>query len=284
MTQCGHGARRARWLCLTSTLAVTALVLGACNSQPSDAQLMAVKANDLPKNEKLFAYAVMAGEGVYRQNCASCHGADLKGDRARGAANLTDDDWLYGGGLMNDLERTIGYGIRSGDPKAWNLADMPAYASANPHSVDADEKLPHLEAQEIFDLVQFLLRREGRLHDAAASDRGSKLFHGKAICFDCHTDSARGDPSTGVPNLADNIWLYGSGTESDIAESIGAGRKGVCPAWLTKLGPAKVREVAAYVKAHSKQSPFAIRPEDLTPKLPHEIPPPATPGEEEPPA
>lgn len=269
---------------LVSTIALAALGLAACSGQPSDSQLLAVKANDLPKNDKLFSYAVMQGEGIYTQNCASCHGADLKGDHARGVANLADDDWLYGGGLMNDLERTISFGIRSGDPKAWNLADMPAYASANPHSVDADEKLPHLQSQEIFDLVQFLLRRGGRLHDAAASDRGSKLFHGKAICFDCHTDSAQGDPSTGVPNLADAIWLYGSGSESDIAESIGGGRKGVCPAWLTKLGPAKVREVAAYVKSRSKQSPFAIRPEDMTPKLPNEIPPPVTPGEETPPA
>ncbi|AGT08220.1 cytochrome-c oxidase, cbb3-type subunit III [Paracoccus aminophilus] len=37
-----------------------------------------------------------AGETVFADNCASCHGADGQGDRAQGAPNLTDAVWLYG--------------------------------------------------------------------------------------------------------------------------------------------------------------------------------------------
>lgn len=37
------------------------------------------------------------GAAVFAQNCASCHGADAKGDRNVGAPNLTDAIWLYGG-------------------------------------------------------------------------------------------------------------------------------------------------------------------------------------------
>ena len=40
--------------------------------------------------------AAKAGEEVFAQGCASCHGADATGNQALGAPNLTDDAWLYG--------------------------------------------------------------------------------------------------------------------------------------------------------------------------------------------
>ena len=33
---------------------------------------------------------------IFAENCASCHGADAKGDQQFGAPNLTDKIWLYG--------------------------------------------------------------------------------------------------------------------------------------------------------------------------------------------
>lgn len=41
--------------------------------------------------------AVAAGKTIFADNCAACHGAEGKGDRAMGAPNLTDAIWLYGG-------------------------------------------------------------------------------------------------------------------------------------------------------------------------------------------
>ena len=38
-----------------------------------------------------------AGEAKFGTFCASCHGADGKGNKLLGAPNLTDDVWLYGG-------------------------------------------------------------------------------------------------------------------------------------------------------------------------------------------
>ena len=38
-----------------------------------------------------------AGQKIYAQNCAACHGKDAKGQLAVGAPNLTDDIWLYDG-------------------------------------------------------------------------------------------------------------------------------------------------------------------------------------------
>lgn len=37
-----------------------------------------------------------AGEPLFMDNCAACHGEDGKGDRDLGAPNLTDAVWLYG--------------------------------------------------------------------------------------------------------------------------------------------------------------------------------------------
>ena len=39
---------------------------------------------------------VIPGKREYLNNCAACHGADGKGNKALGAPNLTDDVWLYG--------------------------------------------------------------------------------------------------------------------------------------------------------------------------------------------
>ncbi|HTI68182.1 MAG TPA: c-type cytochrome [Caulobacteraceae bacterium] len=265
-------------------LALAAVVAAAGISwsyqrRADEARILALKADRLPEDPRLFAVARAAGAPLYARHCAGCHGADLKGDRDRGVPDMTDEDWLYGGGLMPDLEQTIRYGVRSGHPMAWNLTVMPAYGSASPHSVDADEKLPHLDDGEISDLADYLMKLEAQPFDAAGAVRGRALFHAKAICFDCHTDSARGDPSTGVPNVHDRTWLYGDGSKAATVRSIFEGRAGVCPAWIDKLGPLGVRQVAAYVKSRSKQSPFAIRAEDLTPPLPNEIPPPPPPPE-----
>jgi cytochrome c oxidase cbb3-type subunit 3 len=38
-----------------------------------------------------------AGQTVFAENCAACHGDDAKGNQEFGAPNLTDAIWLYGG-------------------------------------------------------------------------------------------------------------------------------------------------------------------------------------------
>ena len=43
------------------------------------------------------ADAIANGAMIYQAQCASCHMPDGTGDRAQGAPNLTDRDWLYGG-------------------------------------------------------------------------------------------------------------------------------------------------------------------------------------------
>ncbi|WP_341862804.1 cytochrome-c oxidase, cbb3-type subunit III [Gymnodinialimonas sp. 57CJ19] len=47
-----------------------------------------------------------AGETVFLDNCAACHGDDAMGDRYLGAPNLTDRIWLYGGS-PEAIEETV---------------------------------------------------------------------------------------------------------------------------------------------------------------------------------
>ncbi len=49
-----------------------------------------------------------AGEGLFLDNCAACHGDAGLGNRDLGAPNLTDAIWLYGGDPVT-LEETIRY-------------------------------------------------------------------------------------------------------------------------------------------------------------------------------
>ena len=41
--------------------------------------------------------ALRVGGVLFIENCAACHGRDARGNRALGAPDLTDRDWLYGG-------------------------------------------------------------------------------------------------------------------------------------------------------------------------------------------
>lgn len=48
-------------------------------------------------NQEHDAALAAAGEAVFLDNCAACHGDDGSGMRELGAPNLTDAIWLYGG-------------------------------------------------------------------------------------------------------------------------------------------------------------------------------------------
>lgn len=62
------------------------------------------EANDLAAGKKLFA-----------TNCAACHGAEGQGTVG---PNLTDDYWLHGG-KINDVFKTIKYGVPEKGMKSW---------------------------------------------------------------------------------------------------------------------------------------------------------------------
>lgn len=60
-----------------------------------------------------------AGETIFLDNCAACHGDAGTGDRFLGAPNLTDAIWLYGG-TPEAIEETVRH-ARFGVMPAWSL-------------------------------------------------------------------------------------------------------------------------------------------------------------------
>jgi cytochrome c oxidase cbb3-type subunit 3 len=219
-----------------------------------EGRLLRADPNLIPSNPALMGFAVDRGRAQFEVHCAACHGATGQADPARGIPNLSDADWLYGTGLVSDIEQVVRYGIRSSHPKAWNLAIMPAYATPRPNLRDA--AIQPLSPANIRDLVEFLFTAQGHKADPAAAARGAGLFAGAGGCYDCHAPDAKGDSAIGAPNLTDGITLYGDGSRESLAMSISYGRHGVCPAWVGRITPAGIREVALFV--YSLSHPLGV--------------------------
>jgi len=103
-----------------------------------------------------------------------------------------------------------------------------------------------------------------------AVEKGKAAF--QANCVSCHGADMKGSQRTGVPNLTDNVWLYGFGRVSDIERTVLYGiRAGLgkshnvtdMPAIgrQNALSPGEIRDVIAYVRSLNKRDadPAAVK-------------------------
>jgi mono/diheme cytochrome c family protein len=232
-------------------------------------ELANVAVNDIVKSIRLNATAMMVGKEVYDKNCAGCHGADLKGNKAQHAPDLTDSNWLFSGddlatgGLTkfpSDVEWTVRYGIRSDNPYARGVeADMLAYDPQyrSKHDLEDYGTKRYLSDAEIADAAEYVLQLSGQPHDAAKAARGDVLFHdnAKGNCFDCHTDEGTGNDAIGSANLTrKDLFLFGSDRAS-IVETITKGRVNTMPSFEKTLTPVELKSVSVYVFSASGRSP-----------------------------
>jgi len=183
---------------------------------PLFAQFEQTPIPELAKN----AAAMTAGERLFVNYCAVCHGSDARG--APGFPNLRDNDWLHGGS-PEKIEESIMNGRNSAGMIAWEAA---------------------LGGEEgVNQVAEYVMSLSGRDVDAALAAEGETKF---ALCAGCHMPDGTGNQALGAPNLTDNIWLYG-GSPRSIKESIAKGRQGTMPAHNEFLGKAKSHILAAYV-------------------------------------
>ena len=166
------------------------------------------------------------GERIFLNNCAQCHGSD-GGGRA-GFPNLRDADWQWGGEPAQIVQTVT----------AGRQAIMPPW--------------PQLGEEGIKNVAHYVLSLSGKTHDSMRAAQGKDLF--AASCVACHGPEGKGNAALGAPNLADNVWLYGSGGESTIVETITKGRNGVMPAWEAFLDKDKIQLVAGYVYSLSQSA------------------------------
>jgi cytochrome c oxidase cbb3-type subunit III len=203
------------------------------------AKLVAADLGAIGKDPDLASFAKSAGESLFRNNCATCHGSGAAGVKGRGYPNLNDDDWLWGGD-MSAIHTTITHGIRNtADPEA-RYSEMPRFGT--------DELLTKEQIAAVVEQVLVLSGQEG---DPALAAEGVTLFADN--CAACHGDDAKGNRDMGAPNLTDAIWLYGGDRET-ITTSVSTARFGVMPAWgfapegsKARLSEDQLRALAFYV-------------------------------------
>ena len=222
------------------------------------AELANVPVNDIIKSIRLNAGAMVLGQNVYNKNCAACHGADLKGSKEAHAPDLTDEEWRFSGDelpsgginkLPSDVEWTVRYGVRSGNPNARGVeADMLAFDPQyrNQHDLEDYGRIKTVTPQDIDDLAEYVLQLTRQPADAKKATHGKELFldNAKGNCFDCHEEDATGNPALGSTNLTrKELFLYGSDKPSIVTK----GRRGVMPAFGDKLKPEELKAVSVYV-------------------------------------
>src|ERR1700722_775447 len=230
-------------------------------------ELATIPIDRIPRSIRLNGQAMVRGQKVYAQHCAGCHGADLKGLPEQHTPDLTDAEWRFGGDDLpsggatkypSDVEWTVRYGVRSGDPytrgaEVSMLAFDPQYRTKEDTEDFGGGWFINLE--EIDDVVEYVLEISGRPFDKAKAARGDVLFHdgAKGNCYDCHGDNGAGIDTFGSANLTrPDLYLYGADRGS-IRESIIKGRHGKMPAFGGVLKPEELKAVSVYVFSRAAQ-------------------------------
>jgi cytochrome c oxidase cbb3-type subunit 3 len=197
------------------------------------AKLQTASLEQIEKDPAMQSYAFAVGQSIFGDNCATCHGPG--GTGGHGYPNLRDDVWLWGGSL-EDIQRTITYGVRSGDPDA-RSSQMPAFGR------DAI-----LQPAQVDDLTEYVVALSHRPANAAAVQRAGPLF--AANCAICHGPTGTGNQSLGAPNLTDRDWLYGA-DRAAIHDQIWNGHGGVMPAWGHRFDANTIKALTVYIHANA---------------------------------
>ncbi|MCL6415769.1 cytochrome-c oxidase, cbb3-type subunit III [Aestuariirhabdus sp. Z084] len=190
---------------------------------PIYAKFSALSVEDVAKDEQ----ALQMGQRIFANNCALCHGSDARG--AFGFPNLTDGSWLYGGSA-DAIKTSIAEG-RKGQMPAWGAV---------------------IGDKGVTDVTAYVRSMSGLEQNADAAQLAAGKVVFDATCAACHGAAGEGNLALGAPNLADNIWLYGS-SPARVAYTIRNGRNGVMPAWNDILGEDKVHLVSAYIYSLSNK-------------------------------
>jgi cytochrome c oxidase cbb3-type subunit III len=240
----GRSSWKALLAVATILLAGGAVSAAILHLQHADIErrLLADMPDEAATDPALVRFATTQARPLYAQHCAVCHGVSMRGNTAIGAPDLTDSVWLYGDGSVYGIERTILYGIRSGDSKAHNVTDMPAFGQRG-----------MLSDGQIRDLVQYLLKLNKRPYEGEAAEEGRALYYGQPNCGDCHGGDARGDSDYGAPDLTVNVWNSG-GDPQALYDSLYFGRHRIMPAWFGTLTLEQIRALAVYIHATSHRS------------------------------
>jgi mono/diheme cytochrome c family protein len=270
----GGNKRIARWRSVLSLstsrtqhlISVALVTLGICAAAAADAQeptapepeeeygeflaraeeLASIPVNDIFRSMRLTAGAMLLGKKVYEKNCATCHGADLKGVPDQHTPDLTDGEWRFSGDDLtsggnvkfpSDVEWTVRYGIpprtrmRAGwRPICWLSIQNIALKRIRPRDRRSAGGCGPRRARRCFVPRWF----EGQL---------LRLPRRRRTGYD----------PIGSTNLTrPDLYLWGSDRAS-IHESIVKGRRAFMPAFDGTLKPEEIQAVSIFAFSHAKR-------------------------------
>jgi len=200
-------------------------------------QIMALDYEEISADPALMQIVNETGHTLFGDNCAVCHGVQAMG--GPGFPNLRADAWLWGGN-PEEIHETIRVGINS-DHEETRISQMMAFGR--------DAVLERGEVLAVASYVRSLSQPPAPA-DAARIEEGRELFADN--CSSCHGEDASGVPELGAPNLADDIWLYGSDAQS-VFTTIYSGRQGHMPHWDQRLKPLDLKLLTLYVSNLEKK-------------------------------
>ncbi|MBP0438025.1 cytochrome-c oxidase, cbb3-type subunit III [Tianweitania sediminis] len=209
------------------------LVEGQEERAPWMARLETEPYDAIVADEALMKTVRGTGQQLFGDNCAACHGRDGKGRAFY--PDLTDDDWLWGGG-PELIEQTMRVGINTRHPES-RIAQMPAFGR--------DEMLDREQVRNVAAYVYSLTNPEySTAENLERIEAGREVF--ATTCAACHGENAAGSSEVGAPNLTDAYWVYG-GTMDSIIASVHGGRQGHMPTWDERLSNVEIRTLSLYV-------------------------------------
>ncbi len=143
---------------------------GRSGSMPAHAKLLKKEEVD-----QLVQFVVDSSNGVKNEagkalftakGCFACHGADAKGIKAMGSANLTDKIWRFSGSV-EEIRKTILHGVNDANDPETRVALMPTWSEKravmlgviadaiadeeDPAEIDWEDELEGDEAQRLTD-------------------------------------------------------------------------------------------------------------------------------------
>jgi cytochrome c oxidase cbb3-type subunit III len=105
-------------------------------------------ANQVDENTVKLVYdpaIIASGQAIFKQNCVACHGDHAQGNVG---PNLTDDYWLHGG-KINEVFKTVKYGVLTKGMPTWEkvlspkqISDVVNYIKSLHDSNPANPKAP----------------------------------------------------------------------------------------------------------------------------------------------
>ncbi len=115
-------------------------------SKPGNAKNAVNESNIVQSTDEAV---ITAGRGFFQNRCTPCHGENGEGSVG---PNLTDEFWLHGG-TVNDIFKTIKYGVPEKGMIAWEKS---------------------LSAQQISDLTNYIMSLQGSKPANAKAPEGTK--------------------------------------------------------------------------------------------------------------